>query len=105
MFQLGSKKEAFKASIASVTLTATDAPLGACRTGVTRPINGPIVSANRGWVTGDSEVIGSSFELVPANALLESFRFGDPRPNEAIILGNRCRAEVLPSPSRYRLMQ
>jgi transposase len=26
-------------------------------------------------------------------------------PNEAIILGNRCRAEVLPSPSRYRLMQ
>jgi hypothetical protein len=27
------------------------------------------------------------------------------RPNEAIILGNRCRAEVLPSPSRYRLMQ
>jgi hypothetical protein len=35
----------------------------------------------------------------------ESFRFGDPRPNEAIILGSRCRAEVLPSPSRYRLMQ
>jgi hypothetical protein len=27
------------------------------------------------------------------------------RPNEAIILGSRCRAEVLPSPSRYRLMQ
>src|SRR5437660_11554943 len=27
------------------------------------------------------------------------------RPNEAIILGSRCRAGVLPSPSRYRLMQ
>ena len=27
------------------------------------------------------------------------------RPDEAIILRNRCRAEVLPSPSRYRLMQ
>jgi hypothetical protein len=27
------------------------------------------------------------------------------RPNEAIILGSRCRAEVLPSPSRYRFMQ
>jgi hypothetical protein len=27
------------------------------------------------------------------------------RPNEAIILGSRRRAEVLPSPSRYRLMQ
>jgi hypothetical protein len=70
MFQLGSKKGAFKASMASVTLTATDAPLGACRTGVTRPINGPIVCANRGWVTGNSEVIGSSFELVPASALV-----------------------------------
>ena len=27
------------------------------------------------------------------------------RPNEAIIFGSRCRAEVLPSRSRYRLMQ
>jgi hypothetical protein len=27
------------------------------------------------------------------------------RPNEAIILRSRCRAEVLPSRSRYRLMQ
>jgi hypothetical protein len=33
------------------------------------------------------------------------FRFAGPRPNQALILGNRCRAEVLPSPSRYQLMQ
>lgn len=31
--------------------------------------------------------------------------FSTRRPNGAIILGSRCRAEVLPSPSRYRLMQ
>ena len=34
-----------------------------------------------------------------------SSRSATRRPNEAIILGSRCRPEVLPSPSRYRLMQ
>jgi len=43
----------------------------------------------------------SSFPTTPSGASGSPTR----RPNEAIILGSRCRAEVLASPSRYRLMQ
>jgi len=45
--------------------------------------------------------------VVPISSNPVSGASGSPtrRPNEAIILGSRCRAEVLPSPSRYRFMQ
>jgi len=59
-------------------------------------------NAERGIETGIPFEVDSR---ISTDKLLESFRFGDPRPNEAIILGSRCRAEVLPSPSRYRVMQ